>query len=262
MYALGYDTKVYPQGGTQAYESQNGGIYIKPPSYPARLVGLQFDMGWVRDDDYADSAAINTFIIYKDNGANGTPGDWVNQFEVGYDYRFIGDSVGELNLQTPNVGKIMRSDLYLPTSYTITDGGIYIGLFTDRTTNFFWNAVARDLTPPFSSRAYEIPGGAWSPHRSNGTFDYAIRALFSETLVSNKPKSATASLRVTPNPSTSAIRLQGLTGKTVTVLNASGQVVKSVVASGLNVTISLDGMSKGMYTLRTDSGQVARFVKE
>lgn len=260
---MGYDSRNYPQGGTQEFESQNGGIYLAPPSYPARLVGMQFDMGWIRGRGYGDSVLASNFRIYKDDGANHGPGTWIGEWVIDSTYWSIGDSVGELNLNNaPNAGYILRTNLYLPNAHTIDSGGVYIGVYQDRTTGFFWNAVLRDTEAPFSSRCYEIPGNVWGLHRDNGTFDYAMRGLFSETLVGTRPHISAKSLKVSPNPAASLIKLEGFTGRQVTIVSASGQILKSVKVNASMPFVSLDGLNKGVYVLRTDSGQVSRFVKQ
>ncbi|MBI3509348.1 MAG: T9SS type A sorting domain-containing protein [Bacteroidetes bacterium] len=127
------------------------GVYIKPPTYPARILSTHFVCAFAPFSGTAFYAKI-----YADNGPNGSPGTLLDSVAV----------------QGVNVSANAVTLVPVSNYIVLLSGGIYVN----------WDmanancAIAQDLTPPFSRQTYETFQNIWSTYRDYQTSDFFIGA--------------------------------------------------------------------------------------
>jgi len=127
------------------------GVYIAPPSYPARIVSTNFILA------SAPASGIAFYAkVFDDDGPNGTAGTLL-------------DSVAVLGNQIVTYSVIT---VPLNSPVTINSGGVYVEWEMATTTV----AIAQDLTPPFSRQTYEVFSVFWSTYRDYQNCDFFIGA--------------------------------------------------------------------------------------
>ncbi len=128
------------------------GIYIKPPTYPARILSTNFILAIAPTSGPAFYAKI-----YDDNGPQGSPGTLLDSVLVN------GNQITTYQLLTvPVAGNVV-----------IQSGGFYVNWEMANTTQV---AIAEDLTPPFSRQTYETFQNIWSTFRDYQNADFFIGA--------------------------------------------------------------------------------------
>lgn len=145
------DAQTNPVMGSISWNGGAGGVgvYIAPPSYPARIVSTNFICAT------SPTAGIAFYAkVYDDDGPNGTPGTLLDSVAV------MANQVTPYSLCT----------VPLSAPVTINSGGVYIE-WEMATTSV---AIATDLTPPFSRRTYEVFSIYWSTYRDYQTQDFFI----------------------------------------------------------------------------------------
>ncbi|MEO5645197.1 MAG: T9SS type A sorting domain-containing protein [Bacteroidia bacterium] len=127
------------------------GVYIKPPTYPARILNTHFILTSAPLSGPAFYAKI-----YADDGPQGSPGTLLDSVLVD------GSSVVTYQLLVvPVAGNVV-----------IQSGGIYVN----------WEmanlsvSIAEDFTPPFSRQTYETFQNIWSTFRDYQNADFFIGA--------------------------------------------------------------------------------------
>lgn len=125
------------------------GMYLAPPTYPARIVSTNFILATSPASGIAFYAKV-----FDDNGPNGTPGTLLDSVAV------MGQNI------IPN--QVITVPLSSPV--TINSGGVYVEWEMATTTV----AIAADLTPPFSRRSYEVFSIYWSTYRDYQFTDFFI----------------------------------------------------------------------------------------
>ncbi len=125
------------------------GVFIAPPSYPARIVSTNFILATAPASGIAFYAKV-----FDDDGPNGTPGTLLDSVAV------MGQNI------------IPYSVLTVPLSspVTINSGGVYIEW--EMATTLV--SIATDLTPPFSRQSYEVFSIYWSTYRDYQFTDFFI----------------------------------------------------------------------------------------
>ncbi len=140
-------------GGSISWAGGQGGVgvYIKPPTYPARILNTNFILTGAPLSGPAFYAKI-----YDDNGPQGSPGTLLDSVLVD------GSQIVTYQLHTvPVAGNVV-----------IQSGGFYVN----------WEmatlsvSIATDLTPPFSRQSYETFQNIWSTYRDYQNADFFIGA--------------------------------------------------------------------------------------
>lgn len=127
------------------------GVYIAPPTYPARIMSTNFIL------TNAPASGIAFYAkVFDDDGPNGTPGTLLDSVAV------MGQSITPYSVTT----------VPLNSPVTINSGGVYVEWEMATTTV----AIATDLTPPFSRRSYEVFSIYWSTYRDYQFSDFFIGA--------------------------------------------------------------------------------------
>lgn len=125
------------------------GVYIAPPTYPARIVSTNFILA------SAPASGIAFYAkVFDDDGPNGTPGTLLDSVIV------MGNQIVTYQVTT----------VPLSSPVTINSGGVYVEWEMATTTV----AIAQDLTPPFSRQSYEVFSVYWSTYRDYQTTDFFI----------------------------------------------------------------------------------------
>lgn len=125
------------------------GIYIAPPTYPARIVSTNFILA------SAPASGIAFYAkVFDDNGPNGTPGTLLDSVAV------MGNTITPYALLT----------VPLSSPVTISSGGVYIEW--EMATTLV--SIATDWTPPFSHQTYEVFSIYWSTYRDYQTQEFFI----------------------------------------------------------------------------------------
>ncbi len=127
------------------------GVYVAPPTYPARIVSTNFILATAPASGIAFYAKV-----FDDDGPNGTPGTLLDSVAV-MGTQIVPYSVCTVPLSSP---------------VTINSGGVYIEWEMATTTV----AIAQDLTPPFSRQTYEVFSIYWSTYRDYQNCDFFIGA--------------------------------------------------------------------------------------
>lgn len=128
------------------------GVYIKPPTYPARILNTNFILTSAPLTGPAFYAKI-----YDDNGPQGSPGTLLDSVLVD------GSQITPYQLLlVPVAGNIV-----------IQSGGIYVNWEIANNTSV---AIATDLTPPFSRQTFETFQNIWSTYRDYQNADFFIGA--------------------------------------------------------------------------------------
>ncbi|HET6991774.1 MAG TPA: hypothetical protein VFJ43_10640, partial [Bacteroidia bacterium] len=129
-----------PVGSSISWAGGQGGVgvYIKPPTYPARILNTNFILTSAPASGPAFWAKI-----YDDDGPNGSPGTLLDSVQVD------GSQVTTFSLTVvPVAGNIV-----------IQSGGFYVNWDMANNTSV---SIAEDLTPPFSRQTYETFQNIWS----------------------------------------------------------------------------------------------------
>ena len=92
---------------------------------------------------------------------------------------------------------------------------------------------------------------------------YAVNHLGSNILSENTEVEVSSEIvldeiKIYPNPAIESINITGLNGRSYSVFNTSGQIV---VTMNIDNKIDLSQFISGTYILRTEDGQVSRFIK-
>lgn len=125
------------------------GVFIAPPSYPARIVSTNFVVASAPASGVAFYAKV-----FDDDGPNGTPGTLLDSVPV------MGQNIIPYQLIT----------VPLSSPVTINSGGVYIEWQMASTLV----SIATDLTPPFSRQSYEVFSVYWSTYRDYQFTDFFI----------------------------------------------------------------------------------------
>ena len=272
---FGYDVPDY--SFTNQHFGATFGNYYELPDTGMRIAGAEFDMGWVDDvangGPYPDSAATYKVIFYAGSSLPNVLGAALDSVNFGYDDRYLGDSIGVLNLSnTTDAGAVRRHRVALQTPIRLAGRGLYVGMIqTSPATNFFWNRPMADTIPPFSNRNYEIQGGAWGPDRNRGQYDYSLRVVTGNSIVATRPLVAnTTAISAFPNPTQNTVTLTDALLKQMdrlSVLDINGRTVMNVdfARKGMGtVTFNVSSLQSGSYMVRgTSNGRTitSRFVK-
>lgn len=109
--------------------------------------------------------------------------------------------------------------------------------------------------------------------RSDGAADFSVvvrngnpvvgvhRVTFSKKQATGIESGSAGQVRIYPNPVQDNLCLSGLSeGSRVEIVALDGRVVKSVVATGADVSISVADLSQGSYLLKT-AGSTLKFIK-
>lgn len=140
-----------PVMGSISWNGGQGGVgvYIAPPSYPARIVSTNFILA------SAPASGIAFYAkVFDDNGPNGTPGTLLDSVAV----------MGQ------NIVTYQSITIPLSSPVTINSGGVYIEW--EMATTLV--SIATDLTPPFSRQSYEVFSIYWSTYRDYQFTDFFI----------------------------------------------------------------------------------------
>ncbi len=140
-------------GGSISWAGGQGGVgvYIKPPTYPARILNTNF----ILTNSPITGPAFYA-KIYDDNGPQGSPGTLLDSVLV------QGNAIVAYQLYSvPVAGNVV-----------IQNGGFYVN-WEMATLNV---SIATDLTPPFSRQTYETFQGIWSTYRDYQNADFFIGA--------------------------------------------------------------------------------------
>jgi hypothetical protein len=128
------------------------GVYIKPPTYPARIINTNFILTLSPPSGPAFYAKI-----YDDNGPQGSPGTLLDSVLVD------GSQIITYQLLVvPVAGNVV-----------IQSGGFYVNWEMANTTQV---AIAEDLTFPFSRQTFETFQNIWSTFRDYQNADFFIGA--------------------------------------------------------------------------------------
>lgn len=140
-----------PVMGSISWNGGQGGVgvFIAPPSYPARIVSTNFICATSPASGIAFYAKV-----FDDDGPNGTPGTLLDSVAV------MGQNIVPYQVVT----------VPLSSPVTINSGGLYIEWEMATTTV----AIASDLTPPFSRQCYEVFSIYWSTYRDYQFTDFFI----------------------------------------------------------------------------------------
>lgn len=131
------------------------GIFIKPPTYPVRVVSTKFVV--------LSNGTGPAFYakIYDDNGPGGAPGSLLDSVAV------------------PITSVTLGGTTTVPVSsnIVIASGGFYV----------LWDmanggSIATDWDPPFSLNTYEVFANIWSDYRDKFTQDFLIGANVVKTV--------------------------------------------------------------------------------
>lgn len=140
-----------PVMGSISWNGGQGGVgvFIAPPSYPARIVSTNFIIA------SAPASGIAFYAkVFDDDGPNGTPGTLLDSVAV----------MGQ------NIVTYQPISIPLSSPVTINSGGVYIQWEMASTLV----AIATDLTPPFSRQSYEVFSVYWSTYRDYQFTDFFI----------------------------------------------------------------------------------------
>jgi hypothetical protein len=140
-----------PVMGSISWNGGQGGVgvFIAPPSYPARIVSTNFILATAPASGIAFYAKV-----FDDDGPNGTPGTMLDSVAV------MGQNIVPYQLLT----------VPLSSPATINSGGVYVEWEMATTTV----SIATDLTPPFSRQSYEVFSIYWSTYRDYQFTDFFI----------------------------------------------------------------------------------------
>lgn len=140
-----------PVFGSISWNGGQGGVgvYIEPPTYPARIVSTNFVLATSPASGIAFYAKV-----FDDDGPNGTPGTLLDSVAV------MGNTITPYQVLT----------VPLSSPVTINSGGVYIEWEMATTTV----SIATDLTPPISRRSYEVFSIYWSTYREYQNTDFFI----------------------------------------------------------------------------------------
>jgi hypothetical protein len=128
------------------------GVYIKPPTYPARILNTNFILSSAPISGPAFWAKI-----YDDDGPNGSPGTLLDSVQVD------GSQITTFSLTiVPVAGNVV-----------IQSGGFYVNWDMANNNSV---SIAEDLTPPFSRQTYETFNNIWSTFRDYQNADFFIGA--------------------------------------------------------------------------------------
>lgn len=125
------------------------GMFLAPPTYPARIVSTNFILATAPASGIAFYAKV-----FDDNGPNGTPGTLLDSVAV------MGQNIVPYQVIT----------VPLSSPVTINSGGVYVEWEMATTTV----SIAADLTPPFSRQSYEVFSIYWSTYRDYQFTDFFI----------------------------------------------------------------------------------------
>ena len=140
-----------PVMGSISWNGGAGGVgmFIAPPSYPARIVSTNFICATAPASGIAFYAKV-----FDDDGPNGTPGTMLDSVAV------MGQNIVPYSVIT----------VPLSSPVTINSGGVYIEW--EMATTLV--SIATDLTPPFSRQSYEVFSIYWSTYRDYQFTDFFI----------------------------------------------------------------------------------------
>lgn len=147
------DNQTNPVSGSISWAGGQGGVgvYIKPPTYPARILNTNFILT-------SSPLTGPSFCakIYADDGPMGSPGTLLDSVLVD------GSTVITYQLHTvPVAGNVV-----------IQSGGFYVNWEMAST----GVSIATDLAPPFSRQTYETFQNIWSTYRDYQNADFFIGA--------------------------------------------------------------------------------------
>jgi archaellum component FlaG (FlaF/FlaG flagellin family) len=148
------DNQLNPVSGSISWAGGQGGVgvYIEPPTYPARILNTNFVLTSAPLSGPAFYAKI-----YDDNGPQGSPGTLLDSVLVD------GSQITPYQLLlVPVAGNIV-----------VQSGGIYVNWEIANNTSV---AIATDLTPPFSRQTFETFQNIWSTYRDYQNADFFIGA--------------------------------------------------------------------------------------
>jgi hypothetical protein len=165
------DNHTNPVMGSISWNGGAGGVgvYIKPPTYPARILSTNYILMSGPGSGLAFFAKV-----YDDDGPNGSPGTLLDSVPV-----FANQIV---------IGAV--SNIPLANNVVIQSGGFYVNWEMATTTV----SIGQDMTPPFSRRSYETFANIWSTYRDYQTSDFFIGADY----VPARPEDVGVSSIVTP----------------------------------------------------------------
>lgn len=143
-----------PVSGSISWAGGQGGVgvYIKPPTYPARILNTNFICTIAPASGPAFYAKI-----YDDDGPQGSPGTLLDSVLVD------GSAITTYSLTVVPVA----------SNLVIQSGGFYVNWEMANTTQV---AIAEDLTPPFSRQTFETFQNIWSTFRDYQNADFFIGA--------------------------------------------------------------------------------------
>ncbi|MFM2375405.1 MAG: hypothetical protein RLZZ165_502 [Bacteroidota bacterium] len=206
---LTYSTGIYADGISWPGSGSGAGIYIKPPTYPATIMGLDIVIPNLISS--VEGVHSEFFLkIYDDNGFPGT----------------LLDSV---RVEANSLMEGIWQRIPLKGAARITSGGWYIGWISGGDDL----ALATELDAPISRRSFEILDGSWGQYREGDRKDLQISAhvQFETVAIDDRVSSTmkTLNLNVAPNPTdaVTSIRyeLPAITDVNLQVVNLYGQVV-------------------------------------
>jgi len=143
-----------PIGSSISWAGGQGGVgvYIKPPTYPARILNTNFILASAPPSGPAFFAKI-----YADNGPQGSPGTLLDSVLVD------GTQIIPSTLTVvPVAGNVV-----------IYSGGIYVNWEMANNNSV---SICTDLTQPFSRQTYETFQNIWSTYRDYQNADFFIGA--------------------------------------------------------------------------------------
>jgi hypothetical protein len=145
------DNNLNPVMGSISWNGGQGGVgvFIAPPTYPARIVSTNFIIASAPASGVAFYAKV-----FDDDGPNGTPGTLLDSVAV----------MGQ------NIVTYQPITIPLSSPVTINSGGVYIQWEMASTIV----SIATDLTPPFSRQSYEVFSIYWSTYRDYQFTDFFI----------------------------------------------------------------------------------------
>ncbi|MES2389131.1 MAG: T9SS type A sorting domain-containing protein [Bacteroidota bacterium] len=234
------------------------GLYIEPPFYPAKVKELEFYAAWPSDPTNFDSVQTLRPALYK-GGAIPGPATLVKQWDLTAGDQFVVDTIGPAGAFF-----LVKHRVPLDSNYTITSGGVYIGLGASPIqTQLAYNAYLSDNVLPHSRRTYEVTGGVWGSHRNRDSVDFAAGLVLvaPDTVIiqGNKPVIAknTQVDQNYPNPAVATTTIPYFSSRdgevTLVLHNSVGQAVFTrnlgVKPSGKNnIPVDITALPAGYYT--------------
>jgi len=136
--------------GGLSWNGGNGGIavYFTPPSYPAKILNTNF---LINSNLFLASFSA---MIFDDDGQNGMAGTLLDSVYVPSTQIITG----------------MYTQVQTNQNPIINDGGVYVLWYMQGTDI----QLAKDLTPPFSKRTFEVLDNIWADYRAHDEEDFLI----------------------------------------------------------------------------------------